>query len=162
MPLFSTNTSPKPLNAVKVSTLWHHGTTKAGDKWSPDPESFTPMTPAAQSSEHLLKDVKYQLKHLNDRKLYTISLLYTTRVCVCVCVSDAFANHVPLLRWEVKLWRDLHRLGTLAAHVFDTRRSFTDLVSLSVILFFFALWQNVFFVKSKAKDSTMLAELAHH
>ncbi len=122
------------MNAVKVSTLWHHGTTKAGDKWSPDPESFTPMTPAAQSSEHLLKDVKYQLKHLNDRKLYTISLLYTTRVCVCVCVSDAFANHVPLLRWEVKLWRDLHRLGTLAAHVFDTRRSFTDLVSLSVIL----------------------------
>ncbi len=58
------------MNAVKVSTLWHHGTTKAGDKWSPDPESFTPMTPAAQSSEHLLKDVKYQLKHLNDRKLY--------------------------------------------------------------------------------------------
>lgn len=132
MALFSSNTSQKPMNAVKVSTLWHHGTTKAGDKWSPDPESFTPMTPAAQSREHLLKNVKYQLKHLNDRKLYHQLALHHCGVCVCVCVSDACANDVPLLRWEVKLWRDLHSLDTVAAHVFDTHRSF--FVGLSVIL----------------------------
>lgn len=91
-----------------------------------------------------------------------ISLLCTTVVCVCVCVSDAFANDVPLLRWEVRLWRDIHSL----THFSSTCLRYTPKLYRSCRfvcnLGFVALWQNVFFIKSKAKDMTMLAELAHH
>jgi len=123
------------------------------------------MTPAAESSVHLLKKRLNISSNTSTTGSSIISLLWvcTTVVCVCacVCVCDAFTNDVPSWRWEVKLFRDLHNLTLSSTCHWNTPKSYRSRCFVRN-LGLDAPRKNVFFIKYKANEMGMPAELAHH